>query len=884
MDCNLSLGRFGIPYSRGGKIVFYCITEAQLRQILCHGLSPHGVNPNGGFYGGKESEVQGKGVAIGYGAKVLQMVDGVPIKALQFGEGVNSEDNTAKFFDWRFLKPDGKIDDERLPHFKIELKAENGYIQWRYVGTDEWFNLISIDALQGADGQSIEIAEETEIDELKIVEIQNNISDGIYIVLVPPGGDNRSNQTVPEGINGDVSGHIISYNGDTEEWNDYGAFSGIPGTDGKQVELRNTGTYIQWKYDTDASWVNLISVAAITGPQGPVGPAGATPIFQIDGDYIQYSINDGSTWNNLVHLSLITGPAGEPGEDGTDAAEIELRVSSNLLQWRRITSPASTWNTLYDISSLQGVDGRNPEYRLSGGYIQWRLVGDPTWINLVPLTSITGPQGIQGLQGDKGDKGDTGNPGINGTDGRDPEFRVQGGWLQWRYVGGTTWTSLIFLETSGGGGGNTVIFSASTPSTTNELGTVWINLIGNEYRLVPNELGNPIWVQTGPFAGLQEFIDIIINSVVHQPIVEGVGNITVDASGGIGTLYYTLLPSNITNTTGIFAITEAGTYTVRVNQANNYNTQETDPINITSVEQEDWYELFNFVGIEVGSTTLKNDIVGKEDIQVSDNDISGLSSIPNTSNIKLDIGGILYDYNSLVNKDYSNILVKYGIEAPHTITRIGILKSENINNLTQEELDLIHEEFDLWIWWGKEEVAYTEQSEVSNIQPEFIVYENGAFVVDRIWNDNGLMKENRPLMLPPEFEDPNYELTEFTFEDNGDNYIANKVGETWNIEKVIVPVSAEFSITYLSEEGASDGSITVFNETGATDYEYTNDDGVNWQSSPEFIDLPAGTYTLRIRDANETTNDVLLGVIEMSHGVSMLSNETLIGNNTLISN
>lgn len=51
-----------------------------------------------------------------------------------------------------------------------------------------------------------------------------------------------------------------------------------------------------------------------------------------------------------------------------------------------------------------------------------------------------GEQGIQGPQGEKGEQGETGAngadgiDGIDGTNGRTPEFRVQDGWLQWKYT------------------------------------------------------------------------------------------------------------------------------------------------------------------------------------------------------------------------------------------------------------------------------------------------------------------------------------------------------------------------------------------------------------------------------------------------------------------
>lgn len=73
-------------------------------------------------------------------------------------------------------------------------------------------------------------------------------------------------------------------------------------------------------------------------------------------------------------------------------------------------------------------------------------------------------EGLQGIQGSKGDKGDTGaigpqgSPGPigpqgpigpigeTGADGKPIEFNVSGTKLQWRYIGGSTWTCLRFLN------------------------------------------------------------------------------------------------------------------------------------------------------------------------------------------------------------------------------------------------------------------------------------------------------------------------------------------------------------------------------------------------------------------------------------------------------
>lgn len=52
--------------------------------------------------------------------------------------------------------------------------------------------------------------------------------------------------------------------------------SGADGADGTEIELQNSGTYIQWRYVGGSTWTNIIALADITGPVGATGGTGAT--------------------------------------------------------------------------------------------------------------------------------------------------------------------------------------------------------------------------------------------------------------------------------------------------------------------------------------------------------------------------------------------------------------------------------------------------------------------------------------------------------------------------------------------------------------------------------------------------------------------------------
>lgn len=43
------------------------------------------------------------------------------------------------------------------------------------------------------------------------------------------------------------------------------------GTDGREIQLQKTSTYIQWRYVGETEWTNLIALTDITGPTGADG-------------------------------------------------------------------------------------------------------------------------------------------------------------------------------------------------------------------------------------------------------------------------------------------------------------------------------------------------------------------------------------------------------------------------------------------------------------------------------------------------------------------------------------------------------------------------------------------------------------------------------------
>lgn len=193
------------------------------------------------------------------------------------------------------------------------------------------------------------------------------------------------------------------------------------GQDGREVELRNNGTQIQWKYtdEPDTAWRDLVALDAITGGDGADGADGREVELQVANGYIQWRYTTGADtdWKNLMPLSDLKG------EDGEDGREVELKNDGSSILWRYVGEGDDAWRPLVDLSDItgsDGADGKQVELRVEGGYIQWKYDADSDWQNLIALSAL------QGIKGDKGDKGDP------GEDGDTPYIGENGNW----WIGG----------------------------------------------------------------------------------------------------------------------------------------------------------------------------------------------------------------------------------------------------------------------------------------------------------------------------------------------------------------------------------------------------------------------------------------------------------------
>lgn len=124
------------------------------------------------------------------------------------------------------------------------------------------------------------------------------------------------------------------------EWND------LPyGLNGQEVELRVDSGYIQWKYEDEEEWTNLVALEDLKGDEIEL---------QVTGTHIQWKYIGEEDWINLIELSELKG---DKGDDGDDGREIELQTSLTHIQWKYTDEDEYEWVDLVALEDLKGTDG-----------------------------------------------------------------------------------------------------------------------------------------------------------------------------------------------------------------------------------------------------------------------------------------------------------------------------------------------------------------------------------------------------------------------------------------------------------------------------------------------------------------------------------------------
>lgn len=122
-----------------------------------------------------------------------------------------------------------------------------------------------------------------------------------------------------------------------------GGGAGEKGDDGREVELRKGATHVQWRYEGESSWRNLVALDDLKGAKGDPGEPGPDGEKGEKGD-------PGEPGEKGEK-----GDPGEPGADGADGREVELQKSATHIQWRY--EGDGSWQDLVALADLKGEKG-----------------------------------------------------------------------------------------------------------------------------------------------------------------------------------------------------------------------------------------------------------------------------------------------------------------------------------------------------------------------------------------------------------------------------------------------------------------------------------------------------------------------------------------------
>ena len=193
-------------------------------------------------------------------------------------------------------------------------------------------------------------------------------------------------------------------------------------------EVRNNGTAIQWKYSDETDWRDLVALTELTGAAGENGKDGANGTNGKDG------INGTDGKNGIDGIDGKNGKDGTNGKDGINGKNIEVKRTTEYIQWRY---EGGEWQNLVSIPDItgpagqngaDGANGKTPEFRVNENTLQWRYAGDEIWLNLYDLTALKGADGRDGADGKNGKDGTNGQNGSDGEDGKTPFIGENGNW------------------------------------------------------------------------------------------------------------------------------------------------------------------------------------------------------------------------------------------------------------------------------------------------------------------------------------------------------------------------------------------------------------------------------------------------------------------------
>jgi uncharacterized repeat protein (TIGR02543 family) len=230
------------------------------------------------------------------------------------------------------------------------------------IGCDKTKQVVSIEVDQNTVDQPLTLAE-------------FDLSDIVIIVTM----DDGTQQRVELNENMISQADLAKLNGPGEHTITVTAYN-------KTIQIRVTITNEMWQIFRLAQESGSITVSYEEWLASIKGDDGKNPVFRIEAGWLQWQYQGDTSWNNLLEIATLKGSNGK---------DISLRVANGAIEWQH--SGDANWQQLVSLATLTGANGREIALRVAGGYIQWQYQGDSTWQNLIQLSSLAGDSGEDGL-------------------------------------------------------------------------------------------------------------------------------------------------------------------------------------------------------------------------------------------------------------------------------------------------------------------------------------------------------------------------------------------------------------------------------------------------------------------------------------------------------
>lgn len=134
-----------------------------------------------------------------------------------------------------------------------------------------------------------------------------------------------------------------------------GGGSGTPGKDGREIQIQNNGTAIQWRYVGDVSWTDLVQLSDITGAKGDPGEDGITPTIRENGNWY---LGEEDTGKPSRGEKGNPGDKGDPGPTGA-TPNIQIGTVQTLEPGQQATASmtGTPENPLLNLGIPKGATG-----------------------------------------------------------------------------------------------------------------------------------------------------------------------------------------------------------------------------------------------------------------------------------------------------------------------------------------------------------------------------------------------------------------------------------------------------------------------------------------------------------------------------------------------